>query len=386
MGVSTTTTYFVGGHYEVANGVVTKYYFAGSQRIAMRQNGTLNYLLGDHLGSTSLTTDANGIVISEMRYKAWGETRYASGTTPTKYTYTGQYSYVSDFGLHFYNARWYDSSLSRFAQADTVVTGGVQGLDRYAYTSNSPINYVDPTGNMHLCGAQIPEEDCQAGVLPASMNNGNQNSQNNQNGNIVVIVFCGSNPGAGISSANPNCPGQVPAWQTNPNNYSMNFVPYPGSKYQQAKDAEGLALDVTVILICYSAGTESCLMYAKSRVTQNQMVQSVVLLGSTFTGKNEMGNELVFGESGGETNGDWASYIDTLLANDVDVLVVNDEVFDFSDPTNGYKPGETATGDYEYWRKWMPHYDAGGWIKWGTNQSESLKNDVYNWISDQAVK
>jgi len=147
MGVGTNTTYFAGTHYEVTNGTVTKYYYAGSQRIAMRTNGTLNYLLGDHLGSTSLTTDANGQVISELRYKPWGETRYSSGSEQTKYTYTGQYSYVSDFGLHFYNARWYDSSLSRFAQADTIVPGGIQGLDRYAYTTNNPLRYTDPTGH-----------------------------------------------------------------------------------------------------------------------------------------------------------------------------------------------------------------------------------------------
>jgi hypothetical protein len=47
----------------------------------------------------------------------------------------------------FYNARWYDSSLSRFAQADTIVPSGVQGLDRYAYVNNSPINYTDPSGH-----------------------------------------------------------------------------------------------------------------------------------------------------------------------------------------------------------------------------------------------
>jgi len=87
------TTYFVGNHYEVANGVVTKYYFAGSQRIAMRKNGTLNYLLSDHLGSTSLVTDASGNVISEMRYSAWGEVRYQGGVMPTNYTYMGQYPY-----------------------------------------------------------------------------------------------------------------------------------------------------------------------------------------------------------------------------------------------------------------------------------------------------
>jgi RHS repeat-associated protein len=149
MTTSVATTYFVGTHYEVTGSTVTKYYYAGSQRIAMRKDGTLNFIVGDHLGSTSLVTDASGNVLSEMRYKAWGEVRHESGSMSTQYQYTGQYSYASDFGLHFYNARWYDSSLSRFAQADTIVpsTQGVQGYDRYAYTNNNPVRYTDPTGH-----------------------------------------------------------------------------------------------------------------------------------------------------------------------------------------------------------------------------------------------
>ncbi|NOH04091.1 MAG: hypothetical protein HND47_20035 [Chloroflexi bacterium] len=112
----------------------------------MRKDGVLYYLLSDHLGSTSIVTDASGIVVSQTKYKAWGEVRYSSGATPTQYTYTGQYSYTADFGLMFYNARWYDPSLKRFAQADSIVPPGVQGLDRYAYVNNSPIQNTDPTG------------------------------------------------------------------------------------------------------------------------------------------------------------------------------------------------------------------------------------------------
>ena len=80
----------------------------------MRTNGTLNYLLGDHLGSTSLTTDANGVVISETRYKAWGEVRYSSGNTPTKYQYTGQYS-DSYINLLDYGSRHYDPEQNKKA-------------------------------------------------------------------------------------------------------------------------------------------------------------------------------------------------------------------------------------------------------------------------------
>jgi RHS repeat-associated protein len=152
-----TTTYFVGAHYEVTGSTITKYYYAGGQRIAMRTNGTLNFLLGDHLGSTSLTTNANGQVVSELRYTAWGEVRHASGNTPTKYSFTGQFSYVNDFGLMFYNARWLDVSLGRFAQADTIIPGGgnSQAWDRYAYSLNNPVLYVDPDGHHPILFALI---------------------------------------------------------------------------------------------------------------------------------------------------------------------------------------------------------------------------------------
>ncbi|MBK9210306.1 MAG: RHS repeat-associated core domain-containing protein [Anaerolineales bacterium] len=130
---------------------MTKYYFAGTQRIAMRKNNILTYMLTDHLGSTSLIADSAGNVLSETRYTAWGEVRYQAGTMSTGYTYTGQYSNTADFGLMYYNARWYDPVLGRFAQADSIIpqNQGVQAWDRYAYVNNSPVNATDPTG--HLC-------------------------------------------------------------------------------------------------------------------------------------------------------------------------------------------------------------------------------------------
>ncbi|NOH02418.1 MAG: RHS repeat-associated core domain-containing protein [Chloroflexi bacterium] len=147
------TTLYVGQHYEVTGSEITKYYFAGSQRIAFRKDGDLNYLLSDHLGSSSITTDSNGNPIASMLYKAWGETRYSAGTLGMDYQYTGQRK-VEDIGLYFYNARWYDPALGRFAQADTIIPQGqgVQAWDRYAYTNNNPVRYNDPTGHcIDLC-------------------------------------------------------------------------------------------------------------------------------------------------------------------------------------------------------------------------------------------
>ena len=73
-------------------------YYAGSVRVAMRDNGTLYFLLSDHpstalrraLGSTSLTLDSSGNRITELRYKPYGDTRYNGGGQKTNYRFTGQ--------------------------------------------------------------------------------------------------------------------------------------------------------------------------------------------------------------------------------------------------------------------------------------------------------
>jgi RHS repeat-associated protein len=134
------------------------YYYAAGQRVATRETtssviGDPYYLLTDHLGSTTVTVDKNGQKFAELFYKAWGEidTTRSIGTTPTLRRYTGQYQ--ADTGLMFYGARFYDPSLGRFIQADTV-TPGLDNLfawDRYAYANNSPINLNDPTGHCPLC-------------------------------------------------------------------------------------------------------------------------------------------------------------------------------------------------------------------------------------------
>ena len=74
-------TVYIGNWFEwdVETGTGTNYYYAGAQRIAMRKEGQVYYLLGDHLGSTSVITNESGTVLSETRYTAWGEVRYNGG-------------------------------------------------------------------------------------------------------------------------------------------------------------------------------------------------------------------------------------------------------------------------------------------------------------------
>ena len=116
---------------------------------------TLTDTHGDHLGSVSLTNNAAGQLVSEQRYKPYGEVRWSSGAgMPTDFTFTSQragpVNYVGS--LTDFVARYYSPALGRFVSADTIVpgAGNPQAFNRYAYTLNSPVGYVDPSGHIPL--------------------------------------------------------------------------------------------------------------------------------------------------------------------------------------------------------------------------------------------
>jgi RHS repeat-associated protein len=137
-----------------ASQIWRSYYFAGSRRVAMREttnsSDTVYYFVADHLGSTSLTLDANGNEIpnSRQKYYPFGETR-GTATSPTDRQFTGQRAETGLGSLYDYGARFYSPVLGRFLSADVVVPqpGRPQALNRYAYTYNNPLKYIDPTGH-----------------------------------------------------------------------------------------------------------------------------------------------------------------------------------------------------------------------------------------------
>ena len=118
----------------------------------MRQGGVLSYVVGDHLGSTSLTLNASGNKIGELKYYPYGETRYSWGSVPTDRRFTGQRQEdAAALGsLYDYGACAYSPLVGRFLSADTVVPDpkDPQHLNRFSYTANNPLKYVDPTGHM----------------------------------------------------------------------------------------------------------------------------------------------------------------------------------------------------------------------------------------------
>ena len=110
----------------------------------------------DHLGSILTVTNADGQVIAEQNFDAWGRKRntdtweYADVREVPDWLYRGftGHEHLPEFGLINMNARLYDPALGRMLSPDNYVgSGGSQGYNRYSYANNNPLKYTDPSGN-----------------------------------------------------------------------------------------------------------------------------------------------------------------------------------------------------------------------------------------------
>src|SRR3989304_7825238 len=143
-----TTTVYIGSLYECAGTNCTKYIFAGGQRISKKTTTATLYYHQDHLGSSSVITNASGSKVEEIHYLPFGGTLSATNSALTTHKFTDQ-ELDAETGLYYYGARYYNPSLGRFISADTIVPNprNPQSLNRYSYALNNPLRYTDPTGN-----------------------------------------------------------------------------------------------------------------------------------------------------------------------------------------------------------------------------------------------
>ncbi len=181
-----TLNVWIGDLYEARGSTNLFHIFAGSKRVATYSpanqlpgaSGTtgFHYYHPDHLGSSSLLTDATGAVAEHYEYSAYGRERANGGAAPdASHRFTGQV-FDAEIGLYYYGARYYDADLGRFIQADTIIPSmwDPQSWNRYTYTLNNPLKYVDPTGHQSITyGAlnrELLEEEGHGDLVQQSIN------------------------------------------------------------------------------------------------------------------------------------------------------------------------------------------------------------------------
>src|SRR5579859_2181732 len=169
-GSTTTTTTYISNLEEVTvqGSSTTKivYFFYNGQMVAEDDNTHWYYPINDMLTSTTVEVDYTGVIAAQL-FAPYGQTRWSGGTMPTSYAFTGQRA-DSATGLDYYNARYYDPAAGAFISADTVLPGGgydPAGLDHYAYVSDNPVTFRDPSGHGQIGPWPVPDDPGLVNIL-----------------------------------------------------------------------------------------------------------------------------------------------------------------------------------------------------------------------------
>ena len=140
--------------------------------------------------------------LASYLYDAWGNhtvTYHNGGGSLTAIVnnpirYRGYY-YDIDLGLYYLQTRYYDSNIGRFINADDVTNLGVDqnliSYNLYAYCSNNPVMFTDPSGESWLLSAIV-------GAVVNIITTYVSAKVTNQDYTIVDAIFAG---GAGAASS-----------------------------------------------------------------------------------------------------------------------------------------------------------------------------------------
>lgn len=117
------------------------------------RSSRLIYHHTDHLTGAAVETDESGKPIEVLDYYPYGSeyiNKHAD-RYKTSHKFTGK-EQDEDTGLYYYGARYYDASIGRFTSLDPWGgdMGDPQSFNKYSYTLNNPLKYIDPTGKFAI--------------------------------------------------------------------------------------------------------------------------------------------------------------------------------------------------------------------------------------------
>ena len=110
---------------------------------------TTYYYVLNLQGDVVKLVEADGTLVAEYSYDAWGKVLSATGSMASinPLRYRGYY-YDGETGFYYLQSRYYDPANRRFINADTYAsTGqGFIGANMFAYCNNNPLIFADSSG------------------------------------------------------------------------------------------------------------------------------------------------------------------------------------------------------------------------------------------------
>ena len=169
----------------------SKYAYINNVKVmTMTDDNVIYYLHTDHLNSTSVITDKNGLVVELIDYQPFGQidNNVKAGDYENRHKYSN-HEYEDNIDLYYMGARYQNPEIGRFTGVDPVVANmankkfysildnsyqgeqekerkilakylsNPQSLNGYSYVKNNPYNRIDPTGEIDVHkGDASPEQ------------------------------------------------------------------------------------------------------------------------------------------------------------------------------------------------------------------------------------
>ncbi|MCA1684036.1 MAG: RHS repeat-associated core domain-containing protein, partial [Actinobacteria bacterium] len=169
--------------------------------VAERVGAEQYYYVFDGLGSVIALVDAAGTQRAAYSYDPYGGHATATamnGALPANpWRYAG--GYLDPTGLYKFGARYYDASVGRWTQQDSIVSlGDPANANRYAYAGDDPVNFVDPSGKEFL-GIDCPfGEHDDGGCVGGSVDDSGKNFGRTFTGAFCAVSIVGGAVAGGV--------------------------------------------------------------------------------------------------------------------------------------------------------------------------------------------
>lgn len=126
-------------------GVIRHFYRGATDELVARQNsdGSIAFLVRDHLGSVVAETDEDGQLLLRRSYDPFGNPDSSSASV-SGFAFSGR-QWEATIAQYDFRARQYDAVTGRFTSEDPITFRG--GTNFYAYVESSPINKIDLLGH-----------------------------------------------------------------------------------------------------------------------------------------------------------------------------------------------------------------------------------------------
>ncbi|MCU7878857.1 MAG: RHS domain-containing protein [Candidatus Thiodiazotropha sp. (ex Lucinoma borealis)] len=162
--------------------IIRQYLYLGRTPYAMLEDGVTYSIQSDHLGTPHTVTDERSRLKWQAEYDPFGRATVKTQRIGFNLRRPGQYE-DTESGLYDNYLRSYDPDSGRYLEPDPL--GNLDGMNRYAYVGNRPLERTDPLGLFKVHVSLLGGDPVHESILQIAFNRFNQEYASTHSGQVA---------------------------------------------------------------------------------------------------------------------------------------------------------------------------------------------------------